>query len=97
MNAQDEYILELYTGKRPPKGMMVFNTSNQDSLEKEWKKMLERARENPHLPAILAVENRGQAQPKKIVEFIDYRLSVNPHVQYGEKEKQLLVINSERA
>lgn len=76
LRGQDEYIYELYQGKRPPKSMLIFNTSNQDTLKKAWKAMLEKAKENRHLPAILGLEN-NQPGSKQVAQFFDFMRSLD--------------------
>ena len=84
LQQQDKYILELYEGKRPPKGMLAFNTSNRDSLREAWDEMLKKARINPHLPAVLGVTNNNQG---KFVEFIDFMKSLD-ELQFTEQRDE---------
>jgi hypothetical protein len=66
----DDYIQTLYVGKRPPKAGLFFKTNNLDSLEKEWNKAIQRAKENPHMPTIMATQDPTSG--KSFVEFIDF-------------------------
>lgn len=86
--SMDDYIKELYSGKRPPKGMLVFNTSNYASLKKSWEDMLFRAKENPHLPAIMGIENMGKSGPKKIAEFFDFMKTLD-ELQYTDARQEM--------
>ena len=76
LQAQEEYILELYEGKRPPKGMLVFNTSNQESLQVAWQDMIARVQEDPFLPAIMGIESKG-GEGAKVAEFFDFMKSLD--------------------
>ena len=85
LQQQDKYIMELYEGKRPPKGLLVFNTTNRDSLSDAWSEMLKRAKENPHLPAIIGMENKTNGS--KVVDFIDFMKSLD-ELQYTEQREE---------
>lgn len=71
---QDKYLWELYEGKRPPKGMLLFNTPNQESLRVAWDDMIQRAQENPHVPPVMGVPSipGGDGNGGKFVEYIDF-------------------------
>ena len=69
---QDEYILELYEGKRPPKGMLLFNTNDQEALKKAWDGMVQRAKESPHLPGIMGVPSGQGTGGGKFAEWLDF-------------------------
>lgn len=85
---QDSYMLELYEGKRPPKGLTIFNTSNRDGFKKTWDEMLRKAKENPHMPAALATDlDVGQNQ-RKLVEYIDFMRSLD-ELQFTESRDEL--------
>lgn len=86
--SMDDYIKELYEGKRPPKGMLVFNTNNYTSLKKSWEDMLARAKENPHLPAIMGIQNQGQNGPRKVAEFFDFMKTLD-ELQYTEARQEM--------
>ncbi len=88
LNGMDEYMLELYAGKRPPKGLLIFNTSNVDAAEKAFEKMQSRALENPQLPGIMAIESKGDKQPKKVAEFIDFMRSLD-ELQYTDTRNEM--------
>lgn len=75
LEAQDAYILDIYVGKRPPKGLLVFSSSNSDNIRKEWNKAAENAKENPNLPAVMTVENK-MGNKGKVVEWIDFMRSL---------------------
>jgi len=85
ISQQDCYVNELYTGKRPPKSMIVFNTANSESIGKAWKAMVDRVRQNVHLPAIMNVppSARGNGQGGKFVEYIDFMKNFD-ELQYSE-------------
>jgi len=85
--AQDSYVKEVYEGKRPPKGGLFFNTSNTDSLEKNWEKAVDMSQENPNLPFIMAVTNTGDKQPRKFVEFIDFMKNLD-ELQYTQQREE---------
>lgn len=84
LQQQDKYILELYEGKRPPKGLLAFNTSNRSSLMEAWDEMLKKAKINPHLPAVLGITNQGNG---KFAEFIDFMKSLD-ELQYTEQRDE---------
>jgi hypothetical protein len=68
---QDQYILELYQGKRPPKGMLVFSGINPETLQKAWQDMTDRSQTNPNLPAILGLPSNLNGSGKQ-AEFFDF-------------------------
>lgn len=83
---QDKYILELYEGKRPPKGLLAFNTSNKETLKEAWTEMLTRAKANPHLPAVMGVTN-NLGGSGKFVEFVDFMKSLE-ELQFTEQRDE---------
>ena len=56
---QDEYIKDYYTKRRPPKVMIVFQTTNAESLQREYEKALQQAKSQPHAPVVMAVQREG--------------------------------------
>ncbi len=66
----DKYVMDLYTGQRPPKAGLFFKTSNMDGLNKAWETAKQRAEENPHLPVIMGIPDTSNGQG--FVEFIDF-------------------------
>jgi len=85
---QDQYILEMYEGKRPPKGMLIFNTPNRASLKAAWTEMIDRTRANPHLPAVLGLENKiGNQGGKSVAEFIDFMKPLD-ELQFTEQRNE---------
>ncbi len=70
LTMQDKYILDVYEKGRM-KGMLMFNTSNTDSLESSWDNMQKRTLENPHIPPVMAVENMN-GQNGKFAEYVNF-------------------------
>jgi len=66
----DTYVMDLYTGQRPPKAGLFFKTSNMASLNKSWETAQQRAQENPHLPVVMGIPDSSSGQG--FVEFIDF-------------------------
>ncbi len=75
LTMQDKYILDVYEKGRM-KGMLMFNTSNTDSLESSWDNMQKRTLENPHIPPIMAVENMN-GQNAKFAEYVNFMQSLD--------------------
>jgi len=70
---QDMYMLELYEGKRPPKGLLAFSVSNPEVMAEAWEEMVNRAQDNPHLPAVIGIPPAVTGQGSgKAVEWIDF-------------------------
>lgn len=67
----DQYILKLYDKQRPPKGILFVQTPNQDSFEKTWEKIKQKARQDPHSPAVMGVQGASGSGGKSFVEYID--------------------------
>lgn len=87
LQAEDKYMYEMYEGKRPPKGMLAFFTANSESLRSAWADMLERAKQAPHLPGIIAVPPAITGQGGKPAEFIDFMKSLN-ELQFTEQRNE---------
>jgi hypothetical protein len=85
LKGQDEYVYELYNGKKPPKSMLIFNTSNQATLKKAWEEMLERTKVNRHLPAILGME--AGPNGKNVAQFFDFMRSLD-ELQFTEQRNE---------
>lgn len=83
---QDEYVLELYKGKKPPKSLLLFNTSNTDSLQKEWNSMIQRVQEYPHISPIMGVDSQGTKGD--FVKFFDFMRSLD-EMQFTEFRNEL--------
>ena len=67
----DKFVYDAYQKQRMPKGLMMINTDNPDSLDKEWRRMLDRVTENPHYTPALAISSqKGQGQ-STFIKFID--------------------------
>jgi len=81
----DKYIMELYDGQRPPKAGLFFNTSNLEGLKKTWEETKERAREEPHLPVVMGIENTGGKGD--FVQFIDFMKSLD-ELQHTEMRNE---------
>jgi hypothetical protein len=70
---QDSYIKEYYGKERPPRGILVFNTSNAQSLKKAWLAHKEESRNNPHDISPIALEfAKGSSGSGKMVEWIEF-------------------------
>lgn len=72
---QDEYILQLYEGKRPPKGLLAFTTANSEGLKKSWNEMIQQAKESPHMPAVIGVPP-SISKSGKPFEYVDFMRSL---------------------
>ncbi|RME52495.1 phage portal protein [Candidatus Woesearchaeota archaeon] len=86
---QDKYFLELYEGKRPPKGLLAFYVANRESMKKAWDDMIERAKENPHLPGIIGIPpaaTGGNGQTK-VMEFVDFMKSMD-ELQFSDQRQE---------
>jgi len=83
----DNYIMKLYDGQRPPKCGLFFNTSNQAGLEKTWGEAKQKARENPHLPVVMGIQN--SLSKGKFVEFIDFMKTLD-EMQYVEMRRDMI-------
>lgn len=89
LNAQDEYLKDTYSGQRSPNQMMIFNTSNYETLSKAWEDMKERVELDPGFPAMLAIENMaGPNGPKKVAEMFDFMRTL-PEMQYTESRNEM--------
>ena len=66
----DQYVMQNYALQRPPKFFLVFNTTNSQSLEKEYNKMIQRAQLDPHIPQILANESKESAGGVQMVDLM---------------------------
>lgn len=68
---QDQYIMDYYTRQRPPKVMVVFQTSNADSFEKSYQKAVSERETNPHNPVVLAVQREaGGGATAEVVDLM---------------------------
>lgn len=88
--AQDQYMLDLYKGRRPPKGLLTFSTPNVDSFKKSWKEMLDRVKTDPHMPAVMAIEHmNGNGQGgKDFANYFDFMRSLD-EMQYTEVRNEM--------
>jgi len=68
---QDEFMLEMYAGKRSPKQILAFMTQNKEQLKQDWYDGAERVRDNPHLPMIMAVSPQAGSGSAKFAEVIN--------------------------
>ena len=87
--AMDQYMQELYQGQRPPKSLMLIRTSNKESLRAAWDDMLERARQNKHLPGMLGIQGGGaQGDSGRFAEFFDLMKGLD-EMQYIEARQEM--------
>ena len=86
----DKYVMDLYTGQRPPKSGLFFRTSNEDSLRASYEKAKKNANENPHLPWIMGVPGTGDG--KGFVEYIDFMKGLDElqHTEMRNEYRQVI-------
>lgn len=68
---QDSYIKEYYGKERPPRGLLFVNTSNNQSLQKNWQAHRDLQRQNPHDIYPIGMEF-PPGQSGKIVEWVEF-------------------------
>lgn len=81
----DSYIMKLYDGQRPPKALLAFKTSNQAGLEKTWSEAKQRAKEDPHLPIVMGIQDSSNG--REFVQFIDFMKSLD-ELQHTEMRNE---------
>jgi uncharacterized protein with PIN domain len=82
----DKYIMQYYQKQRSPKGLLVANTSNRDSLEAAWEAIKIKASQNPHLAQLLAIEHNSAS--KDMVKWIDFMKPLS-EMQYTETRNEM--------
>lgn len=87
---QDDYMRELYHGKRPPKGLLVAKTGNRESLNAAWKEVLARAKRNPHMIQLLGLQGSktGGGDGGRFAEFFDFMRSLD-EMQFTEVRNEM--------
>ncbi|MEM4458326.1 MAG: hypothetical protein QXN23_05870 [Candidatus Caldarchaeum sp.] len=71
---QDYFILTAYSLERPPKALLVLK-GNIESLEKSFQRLMEEARNNPHMIYPLIVEPTPGEANSRVVEYVDLTYS----------------------
>lgn len=56
----DRYIKKYYEKMRAPRGLLLINSRNAESLKKAWDWLIKKTIKNPHIPHPLAVESDSQ-------------------------------------
>jgi len=79
--AMDIYVRDYYSMQRPPKGLLLINTTNTDELTKAWEKMLKMTRGNPNIIQPWAVQSpsTGGTQVAQWIDFMN-KMSENEYV-----------------
>jgi len=78
---QDDFVKKYYGSDKPPKGFMLFNTDNRDSLITSLDEMSTKTKQNPHMIYPLVTQKRGDS--KTDVQFIDMARSLQ-EMQFTE-------------
>ena len=83
----DKFMKDYYTKQRPPRGLLLLNSSNMETVQKAWKWMLDQFRLNPHQIPPLVMEapegNKGQ-----FAQFIDFMKSMD-EMQFTETRNEM--------
>ena len=85
----DDYMKELYDGKRPPKGLLVARTANKASLKTAWEELLDQARANPHMVGLLGIQGSSTSGDSgRFAEFFDFMRSME-EMQFTEVRNEM--------
>lgn len=83
---QDKFIRDYYGKQRPPKGLLLINTRAQESLQKAWEWLKQKAVENPHIIWPLGVQS-GSTRGN-VGQFINFMNNLN-EMQYTESRNEM--------
>ena len=83
------YVREYYSRQRPPKGMILINTSNVQELEKSWEKILDKTKGNPHAIHPLAVQSGSSGNVAQFIDFMN-SLTESQYVEVRQEFRTLL-------
>lgn len=67
---QDSWLREYYGRMRPPKGLLLFNSAQQSSVQKAFEWALDYSKRNPHSLAPLAIPSNNGKQIAQVVDFM---------------------------
>lgn len=81
----DLYQSQIYEGGQPPKGLLIFQSDNPDTVDSKWRLVEEKLRQNPKYVPTFAVKHTGQGPPV-IWQPIDLNLT---ELQTLEARKEL--------
>lgn len=88
----DTYMKALYDKRRPPRSGLFFGTTNVDSLQKAIEQARQKAREDPHFPMVMGIENIKSS--KSFVEFVDFMKSLQDLQFVDVRDEMRRVIGS---
>lgn len=83
---QDSYIKEAYGKERPPRGILLVNTSNRNSMEKAWNQYREQLRREPHDIHPIPIEF-PEGKAGNMVEWIEFLKSL-PEMEFVETRNE---------
>lgn len=83
---QETYIKDYYGKERPPRGLLFINTSNVQSLQKQWDQFKSKQRTNPHDINPIGMDF-GEKSGTNLVQWIEF---VRPltEMQYTETRNE---------
>lgn len=83
----DQYMKDLYSERRPPKGLMAIRSPNIESFEKSWAWAMDEFAKNPHMVLPFPVTG-GEETRGKLLEYIDFMRSLD-EMQFTEVRNEL--------
>jgi len=73
---EDDYLMRMFSEKKPPKGALFIKTQNKESVYASWKTMVEKATSNPQMIFPMTIP-AGDDSKGKFAEYIDFMRSLN--------------------
>jgi hypothetical protein len=86
--AMDSMSLDSYEGKKMPKQLLIANTANRNSFVAAWNDMKERAKDSPHMPAMLAIEQSVGGNHKEAAQLFNF-MNTLEEMQYIEARQEM--------
>ncbi|MDD4354133.1 MAG: hypothetical protein PHN56_06795 [Candidatus Nanoarchaeia archaeon] len=83
----DDLVLKWYKGEKPPRGFLMVGTSNNESLQKAWKTLLENLKKDPNGIYPLGVPNK-ESSKGKLAEFVQLTNTLE-EMQYSQTREEM--------
>jgi len=81
----DNYMMMFYQKQRPPKGLLIINTANYESVKKAWEETKSETRKDPHAISPWIIENK---EGRNLAQWIDFMSSLK-EMDYGETRNEM--------
>lgn len=87
LSHMDEYARKYWDRMRPPKGLLIVQSRNYESMKASWEELSQKATEDPHFIHPLLIPTEGTTGIKDPVQWIDFTGSLKD-LEFLEMRKE---------